>query len=100
MKVVQSCLTLCEPMDCSPPGSSLSMEFSRQDYCSGLPFPSPGVLPDPGIEPRSPVLQADTLTSEPPGNHLYTADQFCLLWVISLSDKYFEVFLWMEVRER
>ena len=78
----------------------LSMEFSRQEYWRGVPYPSPGVLPDPGIEPRSPVLQADTLTSEPPGNHLYTADQFCLLWVISLSDKYFEVFLWMEVRER
>ena len=43
-----------------------SMEFSRQEYWSGLPFPSPGDLPDPGIEPRSPALQADTLTSEPP----------------------------------
>ena len=45
-----------------------SMDFSRQEYWSGLPFPSPGDLPDPGIEPRSPTLQADTLTSEPPGN--------------------------------
>ena len=45
----------------------LSMEFSRQDYWSGLPFPSPGDLPNPGIEPRSPALQADALTSEPPG---------------------------------
>ena len=45
----------------------LSMGFSRQEYWSGLPFPSPGDLPDPGIEPRSPALQADTLTSEPPG---------------------------------
>ena len=36
------------------------MEFSRQEYCSGLPFPSPGDLPDPGIEPGSPALQADT----------------------------------------
>ena len=44
-----------------------SMGFSRQEYCSGLPFPSPGDLPDPGIEPRSPALQADALTSEPPG---------------------------------
>ena len=44
-----------------------SMGFSRQEYWSGLPFPSPGDLPEPGIEPRSPALQADTLTSEPPG---------------------------------
>ena len=47
--------------------ASPSMGFSRQEYWSGLPVPSPGDLPDPGIEPRSPALQADTLTSEPPG---------------------------------
>jgi len=45
-----------------------SMEFSRQEYWSGLPFPSPGYLPDPGIKPGSPTLQADALPSEPPGN--------------------------------
>ena len=45
----------------------LSMGFSRQEYWSGLPFPSPGDLPDPGAGPRSPALQADALTSEPPG---------------------------------
>ena len=44
-----------------------SMEFSRQENWSGLPFPSPGDLPDLGIELRSPALQADTLPSEPPG---------------------------------
>ena len=44
-----------------------SMGFSRQEYWSGLPFPSPGDLPDPGIEPGSPAFQADALTSEPPG---------------------------------
>ena len=44
-----------------------SMGFSRQEYWSGLPFPSPGYLPNPGIEPRSPALQADALPSEPPG---------------------------------
>ena len=44
-----------------------SMAFSRQEYWSGLPFPSPGDLPDPGIEPGSPALEADALTSEPPG---------------------------------
>ena len=43
------------------------MGFSRQEYWSGLPVPSPGDLPDPGIEPGSPALQADTLPSEPPG---------------------------------
>ena len=41
----------------------LSMGFSRQEFWSGLPFPSPGDLPNPGIEPRSPALQADALTS-------------------------------------
>ena len=46
--------------------ASLSMGFSRQEYWSGLPFPSPGDLPNPGIEPRSPALEADALTSEPP----------------------------------
>ena len=47
--------------------ASPSMGFSRQEYWSGLPFPSPGDLPDPGIEPRSPSLEVDALTSEPPG---------------------------------
>ena len=45
----------------------LSMEFSRQEYWSGLPFPSPGDLPNPGIRPRSPALQTDSLPSELPG---------------------------------
>ena len=45
----------------------LSMGFSKQEYWSGLPFPSPGDLPNPGIEPGSPALQADALSSEPPG---------------------------------
>ena len=67
-EVAQSCPTLCDPMAVAhqaPP----SMGFSRQEYWSGLPFPSPGDLPDPGIEPRSPTLQADALTSAPPGKH-------------------------------
>ena len=50
--------------------ASLSMGFSRQEYWSGLPLPSPGDLPDPGIEPGSPASEADALTSEPPGNSL------------------------------
>ena len=45
----------------------LSMVFSRQEYWSGLPFPSPGDFPDPGIKPGSPTLQADALPSKPPG---------------------------------
>ena len=49
----------------------LSMGFSRQEYWSGLPFPSPGDLPNPGIERGSPALQADALTSEPPGKSHY-----------------------------
>ena len=48
------------------------MEFSRQEYWSGLPFPSPGDLPDPRIKPRSPALQADALPSEPPGKPIYS----------------------------
>ncbi|XDA75514.1 hypothetical protein R6Z07F_005677 [Ovis aries] len=47
--------------------ASPSMGFSRQEYWRGLPFPSPGGLPDPGIEPGSPALRADALPSEPPG---------------------------------
>ena len=50
--------------------ASPSMGFSRQEYWSGLPFPSPGDLPDPGIEPGSPALEADALTSEPPGKEV------------------------------
>ena len=54
--------TLCNPMDCSPPGSSVhGMGLPRQEYQSGLPFPSPGELPNPGIETASPTLQADSL---------------------------------------
>ena len=49
----------------------LYMEFSRQEYWSGLPFPSPGDLLDPGIKPGSPTLQTDALPSEPPGKHRY-----------------------------
>ena len=60
--------------------ASQSMEFSRQEYWSGLPFPSPGDLPNPGIEPRSPTLQVDALPSEPPGKPMerLTYSQICL----------------------
>ena len=53
-----------------------STGFSWQEYWSGLPFPSPGDLPNPGIEPGSPAFQADTLTFEPPGNIKLTLKWF------------------------
>ena len=65
--VAQSHLILCNPMDRGSPQASLSMRFSRQEYRSGLPFPSSGDLPDPGITPGSPAFQAYPLPSEPPG---------------------------------
>ena len=58
--------TFFDLIDCYPPGSS-AHGFSRQEYRSGQPFPLPGDLPDPGIEPRSPVLQLDYLLSNSPG---------------------------------
>ena len=63
------CLTLCDPLDCSLPGSSVH-EIFRQEHWSGLSFPPPGDLPDPGIKPvlpMSPALQADFLPAEPWG---------------------------------
>ena len=61
----------------------LSTGFPRQEYWSGLPFPPPGDLPDSGVEPRSPTLQADSLLSEPPGKphllycaEIYSKDTF------------------------
>ena len=71
-----------------------SMGFSRQEYWNGLPFPSPGDLSDPGIEPRSPALQADALTSEPPGKPLTSLKTDlpdlagCLCQYISLSKEH------------
>ena len=66
--MLKSYLTLCDPMDHSPTG--FSIYGILQASWSGLPFPSPGDLPDPGTEPRSPALQADSLLSEPPGKLL------------------------------
>ena len=63
VKVAQSCLTLCNPWTLQ------SMEFSRPESWSGQPFPSPGDLPNPGIEPQSLALQADSLPAEPQGKH-------------------------------
>ena len=61
--VTESCPSFCNPMDCSRPGSSVP-GILQEEYWSGLPFPSPADLPDPGIEPGSPALQADSLPAE------------------------------------
>ena len=58
--VTRSSLTLCDTTDCSPPGSSVHGVFQAKNW-SRLPFPPPGDLPDPGIQPMSPVLQVDSL---------------------------------------
>ena len=64
---LQSCWTLCPPCMVTRQ-APLSMGFLRQEYWSGLPCPPPGDLLDPGLEPRSPALQADSLPTEPPRN--------------------------------
>ena len=72
VKVAQSCLLLCDPRCYSPPGSSVH-GFSRQEYWSGLPFPTPGDLPHPGIRPASlvsPALAGRFLSLAPPGKSL------------------------------
>ena len=69
-KLLQSCPTLCTPWTVTHQ-APLSKGFSRQEYWSGLPCPSPGNLPNPGIEPVSPALQANSSPSEPPGKPLF-----------------------------
>ena len=64
--VAQSCSILFDPMDCSPPGTSVHGDSPGKNT-SGLPCSPPGDLPNPGIEPRSPTLQKDSSPSEPPG---------------------------------
>ena len=65
--VAKLCLTLAIPWTVAHQ-APLSMGFPRQQYWSELPFPAPGDNPNPGIEPRTPALQADALPSEPPGS--------------------------------
>ena len=84
--VTKSCSTLRSPMDCVAPQSPLSMGFSRQEYWSGLPCPSPGALSDPGIEHGSPTLQADSLPSELPGEPLISVGTDTLL-LLTLVDR-------------
>ena len=74
-KSLRSCLTLCDPMDCSPPDSSVHGGFCRQEYWSGLPGPPPGDLPDPGAEPASPALAGRFFTTGTTCGTLYTVQQ-------------------------
>ena len=87
-----SCVQLSATQWTIAPQAPPSVGFSRQEHWSGLPFPSPGDLPDPGIKPGSPALQGDSLTSEPPGkevkgqkeeekNPAYSVLQFHLLQI-------------------
>ena len=64
--VVQSCATVCDPMNCSLPGFSVH-KILQARILEWVAFPTPDDLPDPGTEPGSPALQADSLPSEPPG---------------------------------
>ena len=82
VKVVQSCLTLCDTIDCSPPGSSVH-RILQQEYCTGFSFPSPGGLPDPGSEPGAPALQADSLPFEPPEKP-WVSWAACIFWRLIL----------------
>ena len=69
-EVAQLCRLLATPWTAASQAAP-SMGFSRQEYWSGLPFSSPGDLPDSGTEPGSPALQVDALPSKPPGNETY-----------------------------
>ena len=83
-EVAQSCPTLATPWTVAYQASP-SMGFSRQEYRSGLPFPSPGDLPDPGIKLRSLALQADSLPSEPPGKPMYLLSGYeIIFWFLPL----------------
>ena len=90
--------SLCRVRLIATPWTIQSMQFSRPEYWNGLPFPSQGALPNPGIDPRSPALQVDSLSAEPPGKPLVhqgfpglpwpTVTSFSLLGCISHSVKY------------
>ena len=67
VKVAQLCLIHCDSMDYRAHQAPLSMEFSRHAYWNEQPFPSPGYLSNPGIEPGCPTIQANSSPPEPPG---------------------------------
>ena len=82
--VTQLCLILCGPIDVAFQ-APLSIEFSRQEYWSGLPFPSPGDLPNPGTEPVSQASQANPLSSEPSGKPVFFYSTKQLLGILFSS---------------
>ena len=86
----ESCPNLCDPMNCVACQAPPSMRFSRQEYCSGLPFLSSGELPNPGIEPTAPA------TSTLAGRFFTTAPTYYNLWlyIFCLSGLFFQYF-WM-----
>ena len=79
--VTQLCLTLCGPVDCSSPGSSVHGIFQAR-ILEWLPFPPPGALPDPKVEPRSPALAGSLFTAEAPGKPRGT--QLCIISLLLL----------------
>ena len=82
--VAKLCPTLVTPWTVAPQ-APLSMGFSRQEYWSGLPFPSPGDLPNPGIKPESPALQAESLLAELQGRTLPSPYLFLYYFTVVLS---------------
>ena len=69
--VSHDCAVMSDSLQLQGPARLLSVGFSRQEYWSGWPFPSPGDLPNPGIKPGSPALQAESLLSDPPGKIMF-----------------------------
>ena len=84
--VTKSCPTLGTPQTVDHQ-ASLPMVFPRQEYWSGLPFPSPGDLPDPGIKPTSPAMAGRVFTTEPPwGSCLQGLNIFCYCTVLGIRN--------------
>ena len=91
--VTQPCPILCDPWTVAHQ-DPLSMEFSRQEYWSGYPFPSPGDLPDPGIKPKSRALPADSLSSETSGKRFFTItglQHFQCCWKVQATSQFSSV---------
>ena len=91
MLVTQSCLMFCDPMNHNPQ-APWSMEFSRQEYWSGLPFPSPRDIPDPGFKPGSFALPADSL-SEAQGRPKQSYHATCNTTTSFILNNVFETYL-------